>query len=293
MCLQGGCTNIKSSHIKSEQGGDVGVTNWKKCQVVSSIDRNSHAENIGKNRKRLYPTANNTVIRNNFDILGGHFRIGTGDYILKNNTDNIDPLRHIIFLRDPIDRYISGVLYQFKQSKQKKQSRTLQHFVDLIKERVLSGRAAGDFWDRSLAYLLTPGQAEKFNQAKTSFMKANRTEQLTEVKAKTAIDNLFKYNAIVGMTEHMDQSMDILKYVLLTGAKAKHIALLEKYTNKTRNVSKNGDISTSSVLEELKKDAKFMSVFEEYVKYEKLINDYAMGMHLKQHEMLLEQRTDL
>jgi len=44
--------------------------------------------------------------------------------------------------------------------------------------------------------------------------------------------------------------------------------------------------SGMSVREELEKDREFMSAFEEYVKYEKMINDYAMTMHLKQYEQL-------
>jgi len=45
-------------------------------------------------------------------------------------------------------------------------------------------------------------------------------------------------------------------------------------------------VSTELVLNELSKDATFMQIFQEYVKYEKLITDYAWTMHKMQYELL-------
>jgi hypothetical protein len=288
MCLIG-CTGVKSSSIQSKHGADEGVLNWNKCKVIKSLDRDRRVENRGMTKRRLYPTVNNTILRSKFDIYGGHFRIGTGDYILKNNPHNVRPVRHVAFLRDPINRYISGVLYQ---TIKKKPKWTSKDFADLVKERVQGARAAGHYWDKSLAYLLTPSQLESFDMMKSNYTKTETRDQFAEMKAMAAINNLMKYNVIIGMTERMKQSIDILKHVLLANANKHQKLQFEKHTNQTRNVSKKGDVSTTSVLDELKEDAEFMAIFEEYVKYEKLINDYAMGMHLMQHEALMKQRTD-
>jgi hypothetical protein len=139
---------------------------------------------------------------------------------------------------------------------------------------------------------LTPGQAEEFGSNTDEFMKAtsgeiSQKEQFAMIKAKTAMNNMWKYNVIVGMTERMEQSMEILKYVFLKNADSKRVSELDQVTDGTEiNVSKKGEVSTSSVLDELKKDTEFISIFQEYVKFEKLINDYAMNMHLMQYEQM-------
>jgi hypothetical protein len=276
MCLIG-CTHVKSSSIQTDGG------NWKQCRVKNVLTE-SVIEEEGM-EGRMYPTVNNTILREEFDILGGHFRIGTGDYVSKKDSNNLHPVRYIIFMRNPTERFVSGILYERRD----KEEDTLVGIVELIKKRVRGSRDGGDYWSKSLTYLLTPDQAEQFDRITSEESTGLLKQNYAEMKARTAIDNLFQYNAIVGTTEHMDQSMDILKHVLLANANKEQLEQLEQYTNTTQNESKKGQVTTSSVLEELKKDAKFMSVFEEYVKYEKLINDYAMDMHLKQHEVLLGQ----
>ena len=278
MCLQK-CSGVKFSSIQS-------AANWKKCQVEHAVDRNRKKEHIGVKRK-LYRHVNNTVLRDHFDLFGGHTRMGAGDYVFEKVGD-VHPVRHIVFLRDPIDRYVSGVLYQ---NQKKKKGWTSADFASLVKERILSSRNAGEYWDRSLSYLLTPGQAEHLDSIKSSFVSTNTVEQFAEMKAKTAIHNLANYNVIMGMTEKMDQSMEILKHVLMTKSSKEQQQLLDKHaTSKSINVSNKGGVTTSSVLQELKKDEHFMLIFEDYVKYEKIINDYAMNMHLLQHEQVVNVR---
>ena len=280
MCLIG-CTKVKSSSIQSAIG-------WEPCRVKNVIDRNRILEEDNmRDRGRLYLNVNNTVMRENIDIIGGHFRIGTGDYILQRNSDDVYPVRHIVFLRDPMERFVSGILYE-----RRREQDNFAEVIELIKKRVRGSRAAGDYWDKSLTYLLTPGQVEEF-EIKKSELTHHKSPSLTakanfaEVKSKAAIHNLFKYNTIVGMTERMDQSMELLKHVLLANASEDKVAWLEKHTNDTRsNESKKGAVSTSSVLDELKKDAEFVPVFEEYIKYEEMINRYASKMHSMQYRQL-------
>jgi hypothetical protein len=285
MCLIG-CTKVKSSTIR-ELGTSQIVRNWDPCRVKSVLDRERIVEEMGMDG-RTYLSANNTILRENIDILGGHFRIGTGDYILTKNTDDIHPIRHIVFVRDAMERFVSGILYE----RSSEEDQTLAGTVALIKKRVRGSRAAGDYWDKSLTYLLTPGQAEEFGSNTDEFMKAtsgeiSQKEQFAMIKAKTAMNNMWKYNVIVGMTERMEQSMEILKYVFLKNADSKRVSELDQVTDGTEiNVSKKGEVSTSSVLDELKKDTEFISIFQEYVKFEKLINDYAMNMHLMQYEQM-------
>ncbi|KAL3802351.1 hypothetical protein HJC23_007176 [Cyclotella cryptica] len=288
MCLIG-CTQVKPYSIVSTPGEGEGVRDWDKCRVKNVMDRHHVVESMGMD-DRLYPTVNNTILRKSFDIYGGHFRIGTGDNILKNNS-NIHAVRHIVFLRDPMERFVSGILYERKNDV----NQSLTGTVDLIKKRIRGSRAADDYWDKSLTYLLTPKQSEEFQKMKPAFMKAETTKKISpreyfaEIKARATIHNLHKYNVIVGMTERMNESMDVLKDVLLANRNEEHQTLLEQHANVTRNESNKGKISTASVMEALKIDKEFMSVFEEYVKFEKIIHDYAMSMHLMQHGLFVKQ----
>ena len=264
------CTKVTSTSIQSNR-------NWKNCEVKRAYNRNGV-------RRKVYRTANNTVLRDKFDLFGGHTRIGAGDYILKTSSTDNYPVRHIVFLRDSIDRYISGVLYQ---NQKRKEGWLSTDFANMIKERVLASRSSDEYMHNCLNYLLTPSQAEEFDSLESKYMENKTADQFAEMKAMTAINNLIKYNVIMGMTERMPQSMEILKHILMENASAGQKALLDKRTtNRTSNASKKGTVSTSSVRRELEKDIEFMSAFEEYVKYEKMINDYAMTMHLKQYEQL-------
>jgi hypothetical protein len=139
--------------------------------------------------------------------------------------------------------------------------------------------------------LLTPEQAEEFESYQSELLEVTPTSGLTpkgqfaKTRALLAIHNLARYNAIVGMTERMDESMEMLKHVLLALASEEKIEQLERYTNGTKHNESN-KVSTASVVEELKKDTDFMPVFDEYVKYERMINDYAMNMHLMQYSQM-------
>jgi multidrug efflux pump subunit AcrA (membrane-fusion protein) len=73
----------------------------------------------------MYPTAKNFKPRYHFppsnpafekfvDIYGGHARLGTGDYVYPNSQTTSQSVRYIVFLRNPIERYVSGMLYQNK-----------------------------------------------------------------------------------------------------------------------------------------------------------------------------------
>ena len=145
---------------------------------------------------------------------------------------------------------------------------------------------------------------------------------MSEIESRTAIQNLVRFNVIVGMAERMDQSMTILRHVLVppphlrqhgsatatgsspeqqedidalfkdfggqssslggrSGAVGEEILLARGDTIRMNSSGQEG-ISTELVLEELKKDAAFLSIFMEYVQYEQRIHDYALEMHAMQ-----------
>lgn len=306
-----GCTGVSSSSIQSGSVFDDGEEqNWNKCRVKTVLDRRHHIYEREETEERVYPTVNNTILRENFDIYGGHFRIGTGDYIFSDSVESataapVHPVRHIVFLRSPMERFVSGILYQDKRKSDDEKS--LEQTAKMIKKRVRGSRKANQYWDTSLSYLLTPKQVEMFGRLKSSAKKIQTTkltweEHFAETKARIAIQNLIDYNPVIGMTETMKESMNILQHVFVNyqfyeddkeELESDMKELFDKYTpddtkGVRQNESRNGAVSTTSVLQELKQDAEFMLMFGEYVKYETMITDYAMRMHLVQHEMVTE-----
>mmetsp|Transcript_9615 Transcript_9615/g.22091 ORF Transcript_9615/g.22091 Transcript_9615/m.22091 type:complete len:442 (+) Transcript_9615:73-1398(+) len=227
------------------------------------------------------PSTFNKTVAADFDIIGGHFRIGTFDY-----SDRTLARRHITFLRDAKARFVSGILFHLKRNDDTEMS--LEDAVRMIKNRVIGSRKADEYWSKSLTYLLTPEQA-------ASLGTMAKGEDTAKATALMAVQNLVMYNTVVGMTENMADSLSILRHVLSgpgleTGEDTKRRLddLFDKFSDRerqesVRNRSDMGDRSTTSVLELLEKDTEFMQTFNEYLKYEDLITGYASRMHELQY----------
>lgn len=160
--------------------------------------------------------------------------------------------------------------------------------------------------EKSLTYLLTPAQRDRF------------MDKSTKAKAMLAIQNLHKYNVILGMAERMPESLAILRHVFLKSGvenplKDKAEAVFQKYGiiaslakngmgNHTapsvsavgvhENESSGNNVSTSAVVAELAKDKEHVPLMEEYIKYERMITDFAWIMHNLQYDCVMwEQST--
>lgn len=302
------CSEVKSSSIRANE-------DWKRCRVKEVVNGRhiNILDNVDDAKEETpYPTVNNTILRENIDIYGGHIRIGSGDFIHGGSTATGSsaqppPVRHIVFLRDPMTRFVSGILYEQKQGTMKEGDTGLTGTVKLIKKRVRGSRKANEYWKKSTKYLLTPAQSENIANM-TAAMNIGLTleENRAYAQALTAIQNLVHYNVIMGMAEQMAQSMTILRHALLSDRftdddRREYVdVLFESYDNERSvekddkrsnerpkekiNLSERDGVSTALVLGELKKDDDFMPIFQEYVKYEQMINDFATEMHQMQFE---------
>lgn len=313
------CSGLKHPVISSR--GE--VKEWNNCRLKYVLDgRNGISEHDGMElEERAYPSVNNSVLLDKIDILGGHFRIGSADYAFQDiqqlqskrqSAQSTTPVRHIVFLRQPMERYVSGMLYRAKNY-QKNKKESLVGTVSYIKKRVLeSRRKKNEYATGVLNYLLTPEQQGKMKAKDmgTVHIEASDVsleEQLVSYNTRVAIDNLAKYNVIMGMTERFTESMLILRHVLGTTpftSDERRDAMKEmfdEYTNTTtgdsnknavKNPSTMGVISTSSVMTELEDDADFMTEFKEYVKYEQMVVDFAWKMHVMQYELATTAKAD-
>ena len=233
------------------------------------------------NAPRSIKSVNSTVLREQFDILGGHFGFGMTDDIFTNTKSSNNGVRHLVFLRQPMARYVSHILFKSNHGEH-----TVQGVAEYIKNKIRSSRKNGEYVSSIFKYLLTPEQREM------NYEQGESKEETIAHKARLSIDNLVRYNAIVGMTETFPQSMKILEQVIGRSASSPMKAdkvneLFSRYyfgRDVTRNVSNRNGITTTSVMNELMKDEGFMNIFREFVKYEQLIVDFAMDMHLMQLE---------
>lgn len=304
------CTNVEALSIISGE-------RWKPCQIEEVANgrkqkkeqyNHPKLKNFVHPRLATYKKVDNKFMENDIDIYGGHVRIGTGDSMFPSSLEQ--RVRYIVFLRDPKERFVSGVLYQ---NKVKNKVHTLEQIVARVKEEVINNRAQDKYWDKSLSYLLTPKQMVEndhlnVGKLRSSVVTTMNTAQsdssfVAETRAKLAIHNLRTFNTIIGMTENMHESMSILKQVFLhdhsaslndAGQKVfakytpiKEIMLHDNSTSVKGGVQANksvkGEVSTDSVIEELATDKRFTPIFEEYVKYEQMITDYAWKMHNLQY----------
>ena len=239
---------------------------------------------FGVNTPKQHKSVNDAILYDHYDILGGHFSFGMADHIFSNATVTTTATspqnRHLVFLRQPMTRYVSRVLFLKNHQRE-----TVQDVAEYIKKTIRRYREKGKYVSSIYKYLLTPTQrAMKYDQEQTQ-------EAVVAHKAQLCIDNLVRYNAVVGMTETFSESMQIFEHVLghtgTSASKEEEVkGLFSRYIGGevSRNVSKKKSISTGSVLKELNKDDEFMVVFREFVKYEQMIVDFAMDMHQKQYD---------
>ena len=227
-----------SISIRALEDGTGEETYWKGCVI-----------------KEVYIRPNDLVNDysmlhvDSIDIYGGHFRIGI--VTANDNETNFDSsdssrlhysadhlsstrqesspspsstvvVRHIVFLRNPMARFVSGILFQHQHSAQF--DGTLDGAVQRIKKNVRGSRKKQEYWIRSLDYLLTKSQATYFAKTRKEMMGGNnittrtleeKMNSIADIESRTAIQNLVHYNVIVGMAEQMNQSMTILQHVLV------------------------------------------------------------------------------
>lgn len=263
----------------------------ERCKFVSSVNAPHGIDSV-----------NSTILHDHYDILGGHFSFGMADGIFPNavaspdvddSGDTASLVRHMVFLRQPMTKFVSHVLYQQKGGNEDKTA-TLEETVKHIKKRVRMFRKDGEY----MGSLDFPQAPQVFNQllTPTQFIMTQRLNQTIEevmvLGTQLAIDNLMRYNAIVGITELVPQSIKIFEHALgqivSSARKEEEVQdFFSRYTGEDepkKNGSNRGDISTGSVLKELEKDEEFMVIFREFVKYEEMLYDVAMDMHEKQYE---------
>eukprot|EP00542_Grammatophora_oceanica_P003349 CAMPEP_0194056152 /NCGR_PEP_ID=MMETSP0009_2-20130614/59153_1 /TAXON_ID=210454 /ORGANISM="Grammatophora oceanica, Strain CCMP 410" /LENGTH=115 /DNA_ID=CAMNT_0038705397 /DNA_START=9 /DNA_END=353 /DNA_ORIENTATION=+ len=113
------------------------------------------------------------------------------------------------------------------------------------------------------------------------------------------MSNLVENKVLIGIVEHMSDSLELLQHVLdmddellpafelfgmnTTATRRNNNGTSTTASKRTITANKSKKFSTRQVVTELKRDVEFMTIFEEYVKYESLIYEFArVELHERQ-----------
>jgi hypothetical protein len=196
-----------------------------------------------------------------------------------NEQSNSGDVQYIAFFRDPISKYISGRLYIWDEWKR---DLSFNETVSRLKEQISKKYEEGKYSTEFKKYIITPEQRSQF---KTNGI-VPTIDQLTNL----TMSNLVNHEVVVGIVERMSESLELLQFVMDSDRQL--TSLFQKYGMKDKDdksevVEKNkSGHSTSAILEELRRDQKFFQKFQEFVKYDQIIYDFALELHERQYHWL-------
>jgi hypothetical protein len=241
-----------------------------KCQMRRAASRDGTEFND-------MPHVSTSFLEQNVEILAGHLPIGS-DHSWKNDAGTHVDVQYMTFVRDPIHKYVSGI-----------PRLPMKETVASIKRTVSEAVNAGLYLDQYSTSLIMPIQRAVFDLYGIT--------PTHEESANLAMKNLAQNNVLIGITERMSESLEMIQYVL-----DKDGVLDELFENFGRkdaegNVKETrvtqSRLLTANIVEELEKDADFMSAMREYVKYEEQIRQFALAMHWRQYESIQSQKRKL
>jgi hypothetical protein len=244
-----------------------------------------------------------TFLGEQVDMMLGHFPLGTQHLIpawaddtersLFSSSSKVQ-IQYVAFFRNAAMKYISGCMYRSNPKL------TLEDHVERIAKNVKEGRAQKRYYQGYYTYLLTPNQVE--------YISENKVNMTAESSSNLIRNNLLHFNVLIGVVERMDETLQMMHYML--DAENEVPSLFAKYgmTSTLRDVASparrnSGDssidagspkmsnvaaVSSGSVLAELQKDAEVYEMLTEYVKYEQQITEYAGKIHKAQYQRIVQ-----
>jgi len=134
----------------------------------------------------------------------------------------------------------------------------------------------------------------KYNSYFTSPFRVEQTLSMEE-KVDIIKKNILAYNVTIGIVERMSESMEILQYLLDGDEEAtptfREFGLKENDEGAQKGHKGNrSPVSASVLLEHFRKDEEFYRKLLEHVKYEQQITDFALDIHMRQHELIRERK---
>lgn len=270
------CAPVDPASIESQNW--VKQEKWQRrspCRLKKTVFRNKTVVS--------HPSSpiNSTYLEEaNIDILDGHITMGTDQYWKDNQGQHVD-VQYLTFFRESTRKVVSAVLYLNPKL-------TFDEAVERTKTKVRKAVEKSVYLDNS-NYIITPAHAAKL---------ANTTLNNPYATARLMMETLKENKVLFGIVERMSESLEMLQHVIdkdrdLDGL-FESFGKIPAGANKTREVIKNqSQLSSSEVLAEVEKDVEFMKLMREYVKYDRMVYEFALDMHMRQYETFQEQQQSL
>jgi hypothetical protein len=197
----------------------------------------------------------------NSDLVGGHLPLG-----VHQDQDPRHRVQYLTFVRDPLEKYVSGKLYS-----NRRRNWTAQDAIERISYEISHLARKHGRYEKYSSYLLTPAQ---------------KAENLSEEdKVRAMQSNLASMNVIVGIVERMDASYQLLQRVL-DGSGTLHRAF--RLLRENRLVRNKSTLSTSDLVRRLKaRDPGFEGKARLVLGSEYMVYDFAVKLHEMQHDRLI------
>jgi len=231
------------------------------------------------------------IMHDYVDIMAGHYPLRAATLIpdwsvyrpdvvdVDNESTNV---QYMSFFRDAVSKYVSAKMYKKRGTK--------EEHVARIKTDIANNVRKGRYYDNYSHYLITPDQRE--------YMEEHGVKLTIEQRTNLICNNLIKHNVLVGIVEKMPESMELFQFVLDSNDEV--VDLFERYGMKPKDgkevspatyvASNVNPVSTTSIVEELKKDEQIYELLKEYTKYEKQISDFALLIHERQYESMIQAK---
>lgn len=155
-------------------------------------------------------TATTTNINRNDDENSQHYQYGQNQYVT--------------FLRDPIDKYISGFLYATRHTHT---FNTVSEIIESIQTEIHERYINHRFYEGYTAYLLSPSQKSilynNSNKRRSNKRHDSRrrvesslssSEERVQERTHFILSNLIHYNFLIGIVESMNESLQLIQYVI-------------------------------------------------------------------------------
>lgn len=269
------CAPVDPASIESKNW--VKKENWQRrspCLLKKTVFRNSTVVS------HTPSPINTTYLEEaNIDILGGHITMGTDQYWKGDDGHYVD-VQYLTFFRESTRKVVSAVLYINPKL-------TFDEAVEKTKAKVRKALANSEYLDTS-RYIITPAHTAKLTNATLN----------PYATARLTMETLKENKVLFGIVERMSESLEMLQHVIDKDRELDDLfesfGMVPAGANKTEEVIKNqSKLSSSEVLAEVEKDEEFMKLMREYVKYDTMVYEFALDMHMRQYESFQEQRRSV
>jgi hypothetical protein len=165
--------------------------------------------------------------------------------------------------------------------------------VNLIQKRVRDARSKGRYYEGYSAYLLSPEQKSVVYAKHTK----GTNKPPLEYRIQLILCNMIDYHILIGIVESMSSSLELMLHVVDGGGE---VTETFQQVDTERSISNSEDdllvankskLSTTSIIEELRKDDECFQLLQEYLKYDEVIYSLALKLHNRQYAWLQSSKS--